>query len=82
VGPPGDLGLTAKSSLKGRYATNLGRRTRPGSASASPIAVVAAQAARKIDPGDADIPERIRTLASGEAFVSLGGDAPRLLTMP
>src|SRR5690606_9646874 len=32
--------------------------------------VVAAQAARKLDPGDDSLAERIRTLASGEAFVS------------
>lgn len=34
------------------------------------------QAARKLRPGDVDLPERLRTLTSGEAFVSLGGDAP------
>lgn len=45
-------------------------------------AVVAAQAARKLDQSDGSLRERIRTLGSGEAFVSLGGEAPRLLTMP
>lgn len=44
-------------------------------------AVVASQAARKFDQGDDSLAERIRTLGSGEAFVSLGGSAPRLLTM-
>lgn len=44
-------------------------------------AVIAGQAARKLDPNDATLPERIRTLASGEAFVSFEGSQPRLLTM-
>jgi hypothetical protein len=44
-------------------------------------AVIAGQAARKLDPNDATLPERIRTLASGEAFVSFEGSPPRLLTM-
>jgi hypothetical protein len=44
-------------------------------------AVVAAQAARKLDPNDATLSDRIRTLESGEAFVSLGGQSPRLLRM-
>lgn len=46
-----------------------------------PDAVVAAAAARRLDPNDAYLSEKIRTLKVGEAFVSLGGDAPRLLTM-
>lgn len=44
-------------------------------------AVIAGQAARKMDPNDGTLAERIRTLASGEAFVSFEGSPPRLLTM-
>jgi DNA helicase HerA-like ATPase len=44
-------------------------------------AVIAGQAARKLDPSDEALPERIRTLATGEAFVSLEGQAPQLLSM-
>jgi len=44
-------------------------------------AVVAGQAARKLDPADESLPERIRTLGTGEAFLSLQGGRPRLLTM-
>lgn len=46
-----------------------------------PDAVVAAAAARRLDPSDPTLPEQIRTLGVGEAFVSLGGGAPRLLSM-
>jgi hypothetical protein len=44
-------------------------------------AVIAGQAARKMDPGDESLPDRIRTLGTGEALVSLEGAQPRLLTM-
>jgi hypothetical protein len=44
-------------------------------------ATAAATAARSLDPGDRSLPEQIRTLDSGEAYVSLGGRAPRLLSM-
>ena len=43
-------------------------------------AVVAAQAAKKLDPADETLPDRIRTLGSGEAFISLQGERPRLIT--
>ena len=42
---------------------------------------VATMAARKLDPGNARLPEQIRTLAAGEAFVSFAGEAPRLVRM-
>jgi hypothetical protein len=45
-------------------------------------AMIAGQAARKLDPADDRLAERIRTLGTGEAFVSLQGGSPRLLTMP
>lgn len=44
-------------------------------------AVIAGQAARKLDPGDDSLSERIRTLGSGEAFVSLQGGRPQLVTV-
>lgn len=44
-------------------------------------AVIAGQAARKMDPADESLAERIRTLGTGEAFVSLEGSQPRLVTM-
>lgn len=43
-------------------------------------AVVATQAAKKLDPADETLPDRIRTLGSGEAFISLQGERPRLIT--
>lgn len=46
-----------------------------------PDATIAAAAARRLDPGDPGLPEQIRTLGVGEAFVSLGGQPPRLLAM-
>jgi hypothetical protein len=46
-----------------------------------PDATVAAMAARKLDPGNPRLPEHIRTLGVGEAYVSLRGEAPRLLRM-
>ena len=46
-----------------------------------PDATVAAMAARKLEPDNASLPEQIRTLGVGEACVSLGGEAPRLLRM-
>lgn len=46
-----------------------------------PDATVAAMAARKLEPGNPRLPEQIRTLDVGEAYVSLRGDAPRLLRM-
>ncbi|OMC19069.1 ATP-binding protein [Mycobacterium sp. SP-6446] len=44
-------------------------------------ATAAAMAARRLDPGDRRLPEQIRTLGKGEAYVSLGGDIPRLTRM-
>jgi hypothetical protein len=44
-------------------------------------AVIAAQAARKLDTADGSLAERIRTLGTGEAFVSLQGGPPELLMM-
>jgi hypothetical protein len=46
-----------------------------------PDATVAAAAARRLDPSDPTLPEQIRTLGVGEAFVSLGGEPPRLFSM-
>ncbi len=46
-----------------------------------PDATAAAAAARRLDPGDPTLPAQIRTLEVGEAFVSLGGATPRLLSM-
>lgn len=46
-----------------------------------PDATVATMAARKLDPGNARLPEQIRTLAAGEAFVSFAGGTPRLMRM-
>lgn len=46
-----------------------------------PDATVATMAARKLSSGSPELAERIRTLGVGEAFVSLGGKAPRLLRM-
>jgi hypothetical protein len=44
-------------------------------------ATAATMAARRLDPNDRRLPEQIRTLEKGEAYVSLGRDAPRLLRM-
>ena len=46
-----------------------------------PDATVAAMAARKLEPDNPRLPEQIRTLGVGEAYVSLRGEAPRLLRM-
>jgi hypothetical protein len=46
-----------------------------------PDATVAAMAARKLEPSNSRLPEQIRTLGVGEAYVSLRGEAPRLLRM-
>ncbi|MGY1737023.1 helicase HerA-like domain-containing protein [Geodermatophilus sp. SYSU D00684] len=46
-----------------------------------PDATVATMAARKLDPDNPRLAEQIRTLGVGEAFVSLRGDAPRLIKM-
>jgi hypothetical protein len=46
-----------------------------------PDATVAAMAARKLEPANPRLPEQIRTLGVGEAYVSLRGEAPRLLRM-
>ena len=45
-----------------------------------PDATVATMAARKLEPKPR-LPEQIRTLGEGEAYVSLRGEAPRLLRM-
>jgi hypothetical protein len=46
-----------------------------------PDATVATMAARKLQPDNPRLAEQIRTLAVGEALVSLRGEAPRLLRM-
>ncbi len=46
-----------------------------------PDATVATMAARKLEPDNPRLPEQIRTLGKGEAFVSFAGDAPRLVRM-
>lgn len=46
-----------------------------------PDATVATMAARKLEPDNPRLAEQIRTLGVGEAFVSLGGEAPRLVRM-
>ena len=46
-----------------------------------PDATVATMAARKLEPDNPRLPEQIRTLGEGEAYVSLRGEAPRLLRM-
>jgi DNA helicase HerA-like ATPase len=46
-----------------------------------PDATVATMAARKLEPDNGRLAEHIRTLNVGEAFVSLGGESPRLLRM-
>src|SRR5262249_10218451 len=46
-----------------------------------PDATVAAMAARKLDPSNPRLPEQIRTLDVAEAYVSLRGEAPRLVRM-
>lgn len=42
---------------------------------------VATMAARRLDPANQRLPEQIRTLGAGEAFVKFAGDPPRLLRM-
>lgn len=44
-------------------------------------ATVALQAARKLDPSDKTLPERIRTLETGEALVSIQGERPQAVRM-
>ncbi|MCV7170811.1 DUF853 family protein [Mycobacterium manitobense] len=46
-----------------------------------PDATVATMAARKLQPNNPRLPEQIRTLGKGEAFVSFAGEEPRLLRM-
>lgn len=46
-----------------------------------PDATVATMAARKLQPDNPRLPEQIRTLGKGEAFVSFAGEAPRLVRM-
>jgi hypothetical protein len=46
-----------------------------------PDATVASMAARRLDQDNPLLAEQIRTLGAGEAFVSMGGGAPRLLRM-
>jgi DNA helicase HerA-like ATPase len=46
-----------------------------------PDATIATMAARKLEPANARLPEQIRTLGKGEAFVSFAGEPPRLLRM-
>ncbi|MFC6714721.1 hypothetical protein [Branchiibius cervicis] len=42
---------------------------------------VATMAARRLDPADQRLPEQIRALGAGEAFVKFSGEPPRLLRM-
>ena len=42
---------------------------------------VATMAARRLDPANQRLPEQIRTLGAGEAFVKFAGEEPRLLRM-
>ena len=42
---------------------------------------IATQAARKLDSNDRSLPERIRTLETGEALVSMQGEQPRAVRM-
>jgi hypothetical protein len=42
---------------------------------------VATMAARRLDPANQRLPEQIRTLGAGEAFVKFAGEPPRLLRM-
>ncbi|GAB2983961.1 ATP-binding protein [Actinotalea caeni] len=44
-----------------------------------PDATVATMAARKLQPDNPRLAEQIRTLGTGEAFVSFAGEAPRLV---
>ncbi|MEV0359026.1 type IV secretion system protein VirB4 [Nocardia sp. NPDC050697] len=46
-----------------------------------PDATVATMAARKLQPDNPRLPEQVRTLGKGEAFVSFAGEAPRLVRM-
>jgi hypothetical protein len=46
-----------------------------------PDATVATMAARKLEPTNPRLPEQIRTLDRSEAYVSLRGEAPRLVRM-
>jgi len=46
-----------------------------------PDATVASMAARRLQPDNPGLAEQIRTLGAGEAFVSMGGSAPRLVRM-
>ncbi len=46
-----------------------------------PDATVASMAARRLEPDNSRLAEQIRTLGAGEAFVSMGGSAPRLVRM-
>lgn len=46
-----------------------------------PDATIAAAAARRLDPSDPTLPEQLRTLGVGEAFLRLGGGIPRLISV-
>jgi hypothetical protein len=46
-----------------------------------PDAQSAREAARALDPRDKDLPEMIRTLKNGEAFVAFSGASPRLVRL-
>ncbi|MCX2755962.1 ATP-binding protein [Gordonia sp. 4N] len=46
-----------------------------------PDATIAAQAARKLNPSDKRLPDRIRTLGKGEALVRFAGGEPRHVRM-
>ena len=46
-----------------------------------PDATMARAAAKRLNPGDRRLPDQIRTLGVGEAFVSLAGQVPQLLRM-
>lgn len=46
-----------------------------------PDATMARAAAKRLNPGDKQLPDLIRSLNTGEALVSLGGEQPQLVRM-
>jgi DNA helicase HerA-like ATPase len=46
-----------------------------------PDATMALAAAKRLNPGDRQLPDLIRSLSTGEAIVSLGGKQPQLVRM-
>lgn len=66
---PGDLPETVDTNAQTRICFRLSD------------AIVATQAARKLDSNDKTLPERIRTLGTGEALVSMEGQHPLTVRM-